>query len=257
MPRSLCLAAACGWIVLVVHGAAGAAASTLDQERPDQAAVSRSIEIVTGEGPVCEAVRAQLTGNERAFAEVANADGLVWRDVWEDAAALIPDWNQSTAISEAVFDFDNDSRVDRVTVFSYFNTYMRGSVVLVSLGDSMSKRARGTAAAATEDFNDPRYWYLPCQWDERVNIATTQCPGFSQAFDEAGFSMPQSDGAQSIVFRGRYSRLIPVRIDQRSYVIVSAMDHAANGYVAVIKPLPQKKFRRTCLLKMPAEAESP
>lgn len=72
-------------------------------------------------------------------------------------------------------------------------------------------------------------------------VYSSLLPGFSQAFVETGFSVPRSDGRQSIVFRGRYSRLIPLRIDQRSYVLVSAMDQAADGHVAVIKPLPSAR----------------
>lgn len=85
----------------------------------------------------------------------------------------------------------------------------------------------------------------PGTWRPRLDFGAA-ITGFSQALDETGFSVPQSDGKQSIVFRGRYSRLIPLRIDQRGYLIVSAMDQAADGYVAVIKPLPSggRPYRR-------------
>lgn len=254
MKRALLLAASS--LLAGVLAPEGVAASEVSPAQVAPGSSPRGVDMVTGKGRVCDAVRARLANNDRAYADVADADGLVWRDVWADAGALIPEWNRATAISEAVFDFDNDSRADRVTVFSYFGSYMKGSVVLVALGNSMPKIEHGTSIARDEDFKNPRYWFLPCQWDAQA-IATPQCPGFSQEFDEASFAMPLRGSAQGIEFRARYSRLVPVHVEKHSYVVVTAMDDGASGYVAVIKPLPHKKFKRMCLLRIPAEAEGP
>lgn len=96
------------------------------------------------------------------------------------------------------------------------------------------------------DLDDSRFWLLPCQFDPRP-IPLAGCPMFSQTHDQAGFSMPMAGG--ELHFRARYAHLQPLRIDGQTLVLVSGRDAAAEGHVAVLRPMPGKQFARSCLLR--------
>lgn len=204
--------------------------------------------IVTGTAPICENVREQLAQDAHALDDIKEGSALGWRNVWDDAAVLLPDWHTAAAISEAEFDFDNDSIIDRVDAFSFCCSYMRGTALLVTLGNRDGLREPASSPAAVSDFSDPGYWLLPCQWD-RAGIPLEQCPLFSQKFDEAGFDMPVRGRQRSIHFRARYSAPVPIRSEGKTYVVVTGHDDASENYVAVLKPMPHKQVERTCLLK--------
>jgi hypothetical protein len=247
MPRSvsrpiILLILLCGTAVCSA-APAGAGTQPADAEPGAGTAV-----ILTGTAPVCESVRAQLAQNADAFGDIREGGELGWKNVWDDASVLVPDWHAAAAIVEAEFDFDNDTLVDRVDAFSFCCSYMRGAALLVTLGSREGLREPASAPAAAPDFPDPGYWLLPCQWD-RAGISLEKCPLFSQEFDEAGFDVPAHGRNRSVHFRARYSVPVPIRSDRQTYVVVTGEDDASQGYVAVLKPLPHKQVERTCLLQ--------
>jgi hypothetical protein len=205
------------------------------------------VEIVNGSDQVCRTARAALVVDESAYYSETADKGLNWRGVWQDASVLIPDWSRAGGIEEAEFDFDNDGLIDRVTLFSYCCMYMKGVVALVTLGSTRSAPPPRVADAIEVVFTDPQYWFLPCQWDAQ-EPSIPRCPPFSQNSDEARLRVDASGDGEYIDFRSRYSRLTPVRIDQRTYVVVTGTDEVAKDYVAIIEPLPNKRFRSLCLL---------
>jgi len=229
-------------VLLALAGLAGADLAVASDEARAPDAVAK-VDIIDGTAPVCRVVATALAGDARLT--ILREPDPAWRDVWENAASLIPEWHRSTAISEAEFDFDNDAIADRVTRFEHWDSYQRGSDLMVRLGNA--DRNAAPLAQETADFSNERYWFLPCQWD-RQPIATMACPGFTQDHDEAALDVATPQGP-SVRFRARYSDLVPLRYRARSYVVVTALDETAAGFIAVIEPRPLKKFRPVCLFK--------
>lgn len=221
---------------------------------PDDAGNAQTtVAIMTGRAPICRTARERFLNHHLGYDQSAADSSLNWRDAWRDAAVLTSDWHSAAAIDEAEFDFDNDQRIDRVTLFSHCCFYMRGAAALVDLGRSRTAPPPRAEDGLAVDFSEHRYWYLPCQWDAS-GPAIRQCPGFSQDRDEAMLSMETGDGLAPISFRARYTRLIPVRIEQTTYVFLRTDPEPDLGYVAVIKPLPRKRFAPLCLLRVTTEA---
>ncbi len=121
---------------------------------------------------------------------------------------------------------------------------MAGSTLLVQSGESANK----VDVAVSNPLEDPNVWYIPCQF-ESTNIAVADCPPFSQKNDEAGLSASLSKRSKVIRFRGRYSYVLPWRINATTYVVVTSNSAESTRYVAVLKPLPGRRFKLSCLME--------
>ena len=119
---------------------------------------------------------------------------------------------------------------------------MDGSVLLVQPGRSSSKLM---VSASPMDITSI---FLPCQMD-KVRPKICDCPPFSQENDEAGFSMEGRTNEAPVYFRSRYSTVSPFSFQGTNYISVCTVDGRTQDFVAVLKPLPNKKFEKKCLLR--------
>ena len=191
-----------------------------------------------GTAPVCEAVRQSLAGGRRTFAESLGKPPfgtISWQQT--DDSASLPDDLQGS--DEARFDFDNDGTPDRVFTHYFETRYMQGTVVLAQLGSRATDR-----------------WFLPCQLDAKA-IRLEDCPPFSQANDDAGFSIQGATPREKPFFRGRYIDLTPFRFADTTYVAVESHSEDTSRYVGVIKPVRGKKSNQPASSVPVAKATRP
>jgi hypothetical protein len=191
-----------------------------------------AVAIRSGTAPVCEAVRAALARDRRAFAESLGKPPfatIAWKQT-EDDNASVP--NELAGGEEARFDLDNDGTPDRVFTHYFEDRYMQGTTVFAQVGGRAADR-----------------WFLPCQLDAKP-IAIEDCPPFSQKNDDAGFSLQGRTAREKPFFRGRYADLTPFRFEDATYLAVESHADDTSSYVGVIKPAPGKKFQPACLLSI-------
>ena len=143
--------------------------------------------------------------------------------------------------SESIFDFDNDGKKDRVFSRIFENTYMHGSVLLVQYGYSILDKTNSPMKETSG--------FFPCQLD-KVPHKIRACPPFSQENDEAGFSMEGRTDKESFYFRARYSSLEPFIFRGTTYIGVKSIQ---DGFVGVLKPLPDRTFQKKCLFRQVPE----
>jgi len=205
-------------------GLTGAVVALTFAQRP------ATVEIRSGTTPVCEAVRQTLAQGRQTFQEALSKPpfaALTWSEA--DDSASLP--GELGGAEEARFDFDNDGTLDRVFTRSFEDHYMQGSIALVRLGPRMTDQ-----------------WFLPCQLAAKA-IPFEKCPPFSQDNDEAGFSVQGRTPNEKPFFRGRYLDLAPFQFHGATFLAVESHSQDTSRYVAVIKPIPGKKFEPTCLLR--------
>lgn len=202
-----------------------------------------AIELQTGRDEVCKAVQRELEADFYTFSNYPRNVTLA-RPEWEDTDVELPPALRGGRVS--VFDFDNDGKPDRVFFSLYESTYMNGSVLLVQPGSSAKTLSVGAGLL------DQTSLYLPCQLD-RKPYAIADCPGFSQNADEAGYEMPGPPGGASIFFRGRYTSTSPFTFQRATYLGLSSYSQGSSNYVAVVKPLPARKFQPMCLFRQVPE----
>jgi uncharacterized protein len=199
-----------------------------------------TVEQLFGRDDVCTEVQKELTKNLFAFSRDSKTTFLQI-PAWKISDIDLPKELQDSG--ESIFDFDNDGYLDRVFVQEYQSTYMLGSSLLVQLGRS------ATALSVSANPVDQTSMYLPCQMD-KTSRAISDCPAFSQNADEAGFEMPAQPGQQAVFFRGRYTWLDPFRFRRTSFLGLRSGSYSDKAeYVAIVKPLPGRKFQPMCLFR--------
>lgn len=201
---------------------------------------NKASSLVSGTGPVCAAVRDALTPRWADFLEPPRKTPGLSALTWEPTEAPLGELNGA---EEAVVDFDNDGKRDRVFMRSFEDRYMNGSVLLVQSGHSASVLQVG--ATPLED----NAWFIPCQLDART-LAVKECPPFSQNNDEAGLRVQGRTAKEQVFFRARYSAVTPFRFDNITYVLVTGqIETAAGTFGAVLKPLPDHQFATACVFQ--------
>lgn len=202
-----------------------------------------AIELQTGRDEVCKVVQRELEADFYTFSNYSQKVTLA-RPAWEDTDVELPTALRGGRVS--VFDFDNDGKLDRIFSRLYESNYMHGSVLLVQPGDSAKTLSVGASLL------DQTSLYLPCQMDKKSR-AIADCPGFSQNADEAGYEIPGSSRAESVYFRGRYTSISPFIFRNTTYLGLSSYSYDTSNYVAIVKPLPARKFQPICLFRQVPE----
>jgi hypothetical protein len=199
------------------------------------------IELLKGSDAVCQAVLNELKGDFYTFGKYPDKNNITLsRPNWSNASVELP--NELEGSSESIFDFDNDGKLDRVFSRTFESRYMDGSVLLVQQGNSTSTLNVSDAPM------DQTSSFLPCHIGEtKCNIY--DCPPFSQKNDGAKFSMEGRTNKDLVYFYARYSNLSPFSFRGTNYIGVSTVSEDAKGFVAVLKPLPNRKFQKKCLLR--------
>lgn len=198
-----------------------------------------AIELLTGRDEVCKAVQRELEADFYTFSNYPQKATLA-RPAWEDTSLELPPALQGSRVT--VFDFDNDGSQDRVFSRLFESNYMNGSVLLIQLGSSAKVLNIGDQLMGQASL------YLPCQMDKKSR-AIEDCPSFSQNADEAGYEMPGPPGEESVFFRGRYTSISPFTFQHTTYLGLSSRSEGTTNYVAVVKPLPARKFQPMCLFR--------
>jgi len=225
------------WLVIQLFGSvmllpAPAAAPPTDIE--PLAPGPRPVEILEGSDPVCDTLRQELSNHWQS-------NGFDEEPEWRNADIEIPGELGDT--QEADFDFYNDGKLDRVFMSTYGSRYMLGTALLVQPGRSSNT----VDVAASNPLEDPDTWFIPCQLQGK-RFPLKECPPFSQSNDEVGLTISWNRRTQHVRFPGRYTDVVPLRIRNTTYLLVTASAPNARGHAAVLKPLPTRTFRTTCLL---------
>lgn len=188
---------------------------------------------------VCREVQNALVGSFYFLSSEAGSRALP-RPKWTMTGADLPE--ELKGSGESQLDFDNDGNIDRLLSREYQGTYMQGSVLLVQPGRSSKELKVGS------DPLDKSSMFLPCQMDSR-QPQITQCPPFSQEHDEAGYEIGGARGGESVFFRGRYTDLTPFTFERTTYLGLRGLSENSSDYVAIVKPLPGRKFQPMCLFR--------
>lgn len=202
------------------------------------------IELMKGTQKVCEAVRQELKTNPFAFNHYDRTTTKLIRPNCGTPSVTLPE--ELVGSGECIIDFDNDGKLDRVFIHSLETTYMDGSVLLVQLGSSVSK------LNVTDTPMDKASNFLPCQLSS-TPFDIRDCPPFSQKGDEAGFFMKGMTNKNLVHFRARYSSVSPFTFEGINFVGVNSNSEDTKEFVAVIKPLPHRRFEPICLFRRVTE----
>ena len=194
----------------------------------------RPVEIVEGVDPVCETLRQELANHWQS-------NGFDEEPEWRNTDVEIP--GQLSDTQEADFDFYNDGRLDRVFITSFGNRYILGSTVLVQPGRSL----RTVEVGVSDPLEDPDTWFIPCQLQGK-RFPLKDCPPFSQSNDKAGLTVSWNKHTQHVRFPGRYSDVVPLRLQSTTFLLVTGSSPESRGYAAILRPRPPRTFRMTCLL---------
>ena len=197
-----------------------------------------SVEIVRGSDPVCTVVASSLRSDSLTSSSGANPS-LV-RPEQRAASVGLP--VGLAGATESVFDFNNDGTLDRVFSRAFENTYMHGSVLLVQPGASPTKLQVGDSVLSPESL------LLPCQLDDKKRSAT-DCPPFSQTGDDAAIMMNSGPNQASVHFVGRYAEVASFRFQDTTYIDIASHSEDTQHFVAVLKPLPDRRFQQMCLIR--------
>jgi hypothetical protein len=194
----------------------------------------RPVEILEGSDLVCETLRQELTN-------YWHSNGFDEEPEWRNADVEIPGELGDT--QEAIFDFYNNGKLDRVFMSSFGNRYMLGSTLLVQPGHSSST----VDVAVSNPLEDSDTWFIPCQLQGK-RFPLKDCPPFSQSNDQAGLTVSWDKRRQHVRFPGRYSDVVPLRLHSRTYLLLTSSSPESRRYAAILRPLPTRTFRTTCLL---------
>ena len=194
----------------------------------------RPVEILEGSEPVCETLRQELTNHWQS-------NGFEEEPEWRNTDVEVPGELGDT--QEADFDFYNHGRLDRVFMSSFGTRYMLGSTLLVQPGRSPST----VDVPVSNPLEDPDTWFIPCQLQGK-RFPLKDCPPFSQSNDEAGLTVSWNKRRQHVRFPGRYSDVVPLRLQSTTFLLVTGSSPESRGYAAILRPLPTRTFRTSCLL---------
>jgi hypothetical protein len=201
------------------------------------------IERLVGSGPLCDTVHKDLTRDFETFGydyALDTGNSLLPRPAWRNVTESLPD--DLRYVHEGRFDFDNDGKPDRVFISMEENSYMVGSAIVVQRGPAVSPLRRKDGRF------DPSLQMWPCQMgNEAIDI--NDCPPLSQKADDAGFSITQPGGKELVHFRARYTSLAPFIYSGSTYLGAASASEDTEHYVAVLKPLPARRFKTACLFR--------
>lgn len=227
---------ALGWTHILLFAAmlmsARAATPPADIEPPSPG--PHPVEILEGSDPVCETLRMELANHWQS-------NGFDEEPEWRNTDVEIPGELGDT--QEADFDFYNKGRLDRVFISSFGNRYMLGSTVLVQPGRSPN----AVDVAVNDPLDDPDTWFIPCQLQGK-RFPLKDCPPFSQSNDDAGLTLSWNKRTQHVHFLARYSDVVPLRLQSTTFLLVTGSSPESRGYAAILRTLPTRTFRTTCLL---------
>lgn len=191
-----------------------------------------SIEIISGKSPICQSI----TPNR----DNSSFSGFAHYPQRETKIALPEVFEGS---SESIYDFDNDGKLDRVFTVGLESHYMQGNAIIVQFGKSTKKLEVDQGSILGENS-----MIAACQLGS-TKYRIEDCPPLrGQKADESGFEM-KGPGEQPVYFRARYSGLYPFRYENSNYIGVESYSQDTMNYIAVIKPLPNRKFEQTCLIR--------
>ena len=231
--------AAPGGIVLRLFGLLVALPLHAAAPLPDSASAAspgaHPVEILSGADPACERLRGELADHWQTH-------GFDEEPQWKDTDVLFP--RELGDSEEANVDFYNNGKLARVFIHYYSNSHMTGSSLLVQPGRSAEK----VDVANSDPLADPDTWLIPCQLQGQ-RFALSECPPFSQQHDEAGLTVSWAGGTKQVSFRGRYTDIALVRLYDTTFIVLTGSTPESAGYAAVLKPLPIRTFRTTCLLQ--------
>ncbi|GAC1454061.1 MAG: hypothetical protein PVS2B3_02600 [Steroidobacteraceae bacterium] len=194
----------------------------------------RTVEVLVGSDPACETLRQELAAHWQV-------NGFAEEPEWRPSGVQFPEALADAQAAE--LDFYNEGRLSHVLLAAWASRYMLGSALLVQRGRPAAK-----ADVATGDpLEDPDAWFIPCQLQGK-RVPLKECPPFSQNNDDAGLIVSWAQRTHHVRFQGRYADVVPVRLQGTTYVIVTGSAGESVDYAAVLKPLPVRTFRMTCLL---------
>ena len=204
-----------------------------------------SIEPMWGTAPVCALAKAEM---EKAKAESRRAFE-VYRPKKEQVSTASQDYtrqipNELLLGDEAVYDFDNDGKLDYVYRSGFSQHFMESTTLLVASGQSADR------LVLAKPFKVETAWFLPCQMAFKDAPLTT-CPPFSDSGEhgEPDFKVPAEASPLQVHFQGRYTYLSPFRFHHHTYVEAAGSSEDTQNYVSIIEPLPGRKYRAVCLLR--------
>ena len=202
-----------------------------------KSAIAGDIEVLEGSHPVCDRVANALKAEGAPESLLPSA--ALKRPDWQDASVDLP--KSLAGGVEGILDFNNDGNLDRVFYKSFESNYIHGSILLVQPG--LSRNQLHVVGPLTGD----KSVMLPCQLGaEKHSIG--DCPPFSQKGDESGLQWQVHGNAEPVRFRARYSEVAPFSFRGGTYV-----DIRSDSHVAVLKPLPNRRFQPMCLLRRVTE----
>jgi uncharacterized protein len=205
-------------------------------------------ELVAGTDKVCSAVTGEISkGSFSVYGATSANSGEIDRPIWNDSQGDLPqDMLDGGYGKESTYDFDNDGNLDGVFSLSYSTHYMDATVVLVQPGTS-PKLLKPVAP-----LQDKATISVPCQVTGQPSDFS-ECPPYTQKWDDAGFNFGGKSGESSVYFRSRYSSVEPFIYRGSSYIFVRNGSEAVANYSAVLKPLPQREFEYSCLIRQVVE----
>ena len=105
---------------------------------------------------------------------------------------------------------------------------MLGSTLLVQPGRSPST----VDVAASNPLEDHDTWFIPCQLQGK-RCPLQDCPPFSQNNDEAGLTVSWNKRTRHVRFPGRYSDVVPLRLQSTTFLLVTGSSPESRGYAAI------------------------
>lgn len=242
------------------------------------------VDLLFGKGPVCDQVRKQLRLDRSVYQHAAYErfarSSLTWPfwysyennrskkperptyvwPVWHSAGLVTALNGYADGMQVSEFDFDNDHKIDRVSIYYFSTNYHLGTDLLVESGRSSSHLDILPVSEQTI-LGSNGSTLFPCQWD-RTKITLLNCPELSQEHDNAGFTLTGLDRQRfktTVRFRSRYTIVHPIQLESASGMMQTFMvltgltlpvnNGAPHEFVGVIKPLPEKKFTPMCLFR--------
>ena len=199
-------------------------------------AQARAVEILEGAEAVCETLRAELAARWQGH-------GFDEEPHWKDPD---PDFSFPRVIGygqQADVDFYNDGKLSRVFLHYYDDPVQKGSSLLVQPG----KAAERVEVATSDPLEDPESWLIPCQLQGK-RFPLAQCPPLSDQNEDTGLTVSWADHTHHLRFQSRSMDLTLVRLNETTFVVVTGSTPETLDFAAVLKPLPYRTFRTTCLL---------
>jgi hypothetical protein len=199
-----------------------------------------AINVVQGKGALCDAARrAWLQGGDDETNTVMSTPEFSMQP-WQETTTRL-DTSGVYVMGQADFDFDNDGVKERVFMIYSDSGYMSGSALVVS------GSASGAAPLELRSLSLNKAWIFPCQYAV-PSASARDCPPFSQKHDGAGLSVAGVDAGDEALSI-RYIDADSFSFGGSNYMTIHGRVMAFHEYLLVLKPLPGKRYERSCLLE--------